>query len=102
MNTPNALPKTTLIWAPGTWEADAADTAGENPAEDRAFGLGLWLVDWRFPNRLNRNRWSFKILVPPGYTGSFGPIPGGGNRRISKGFPIKSRWTPAWTTPWTW
>lgn len=27
MNTPNALPKTTLIWAPGTWEADAADTA---------------------------------------------------------------------------
>ncbi|AIC72525.1 Bacteriophage protein [Mycobacteroides abscessus] len=78
MNTPNALPKTTLIWAPGTWEADAADTAGENPAEDRAFGLGLWLVDWRFPNRLNQNRWSFKILVPPGYAGSFGPIPGGG------------------------
>ncbi|MCX2931182.1 cutinase family protein [Mycobacterium sp. CVI_P3] len=70
--------KTTLIWAPGTWEAEVAESRGEHPAEDNGFGLGLWLVDWRFEGRLDPARWSYRFLCPPGYKGSFGFIDGDG------------------------
>ena len=61
------------LWAPGTWEVDMF--RNENPAPKKLVGLGLWLFDNRFPDRLPLNIFEPFMLCPPGYSGSFGPIP---------------------------
>lgn len=62
-----------FLWAPGTWEVDML--AHENPSPKNLVGLGLWLFDHRFPDRLPLNIFEPFMLCPPGYMASFGPIP---------------------------
>lgn len=62
-----------FLWAPGTWEVEAL--AHENPSPTNFVGLGLWLVDRRFSDRLPLNIFDPIMLCPPGYMASFGPIP---------------------------
>jgi hypothetical protein len=67
------MKKIFYLWAPGTWEVEMF--RNENPAPKKPVGLGLWLFDDRFPDRLPRNIFEPFMLCPPGYSGSFGPIP---------------------------
>lgn len=61
------------LWAPGTWEVETFKN--ENPSHKNPVGLGLWLFDKRFKDRLPDTIFEPFMLCPPGYSGSFGPIP---------------------------
>ena len=65
-----------FLWFPGTWEVDAL--INENPSPTNFVGLGLWLVDKRFPDRLPLDVFEPIMMCPPDYTATFGPIPAGG------------------------
>lgn len=67
------MKKIFYLWAPGTWEVDMFKN--ENPSAKKLVGLGLWLFDDRFPDRLPLSVFEPFMLCPPGYAGSFGPIP---------------------------
>lgn len=69
--------KILLVWFPGTWEVDMY--INEKPSATNFVGLGLWLVDARFPDRLPLNIFQPMMMCPPDYMASFGPIPAAGS-----------------------
>lgn len=73
------MSKIQLFWFPGTWEVDWGLAHGEQPSAKNFTGLGLWLVDNRFPDRLPLNVFEHNMLCPPDYEASFGPIPAAGS-----------------------
>lgn len=70
------MSKIFFLWFPGTWEVDMFKN--ENPSPSNFVGLGLWLVDKRFPDRLPLSVFEPIMMCPPGYMASFGPIPAAG------------------------
>ncbi|AVD99649.1 endolysin [Mycobacterium phage Cuke] len=70
-----------FLWLPGTWEVDSLKA--ENPSATNFVGLGKWLVDDRFPDRLPLNIFEPIMLCPPDYMASFGPIPAAGSSIFS-------------------
>lgn len=75
------LPKINFTWFPGTWEV--AMFKHENPSARNFVGLGLWLVDRRFPDRLPWDIFEPVMMCPPQYSASFGPIPAVGSSPFS-------------------
>jgi len=71
------MKKIIFYWFPGTWEVDML--LHENPSATNLVGLGLWLVDKRFPDRLPLNIYEPYMMCPPDYMASFGPIPAAGS-----------------------
>lgn len=72
-----------FFWFPGTWEVDWALNNGEKPSTKQFTGLGLWLTDERFPDRIPLNIYELHMLCPPDYDASFGPIPSSGSSIFS-------------------
>lgn len=70
-----------FLWFPGTWEVDMF--MNENPSAKNFVGLGLWLFDDRFPDRLPLNVFENYMMCPPDYSASFGPIPAAGSSIFS-------------------
>ena len=73
--------KILFIWFPGTWEVDMF--RGENPSAKNFVGLGLWLFDQRFPDRLPLNVFEPFMMCPPDYMATFGPVPAAGSSIFS-------------------
>lgn len=69
--------KILFLWFPGTWEVDMF--IHENPSAKNFVGLGLWLFDQRFNDRLPLNVFENVMMCPPDYMASFGPVPAAGS-----------------------